>query len=760
IGAIAMVAAWFIFVPVPACAAAGANSYCSGSVLSAGRWVKIKVRQSGIYQITDRELRDMGFENPEDVAVYGYPAVMLASNRLTDELPDDVPAVPSARYGGKLVFYGEGDVMLSVSDMPWQGGLKPFVDVKRNYFADYGTYFLTDSHPRAVVGEKPYSGLSGSRGVVSVSHGMAHFEEEVQNPGETGARYLGADFLAGGGGEWRMGMPGFNGGGPVNVRLLSGIRLDAPGRMYVRLFDTPRSGHQIAPLSPSFYSYGIEEFGYSLEGVVPRADGIYPVRCQFSGSPRGMAALEYVTALYPRDNTLGGEPQGVFVFCDVARDGNVEFTGEGELPVVWNITRRDAPVALATEKTGEGKFGFTLHASPGGEAATGRREYVAVFDPAATLLQVECMGEVSCANLHGTPTPEMLVVASREFMPQAERLARLHRDAEGMDVAVVLQDDVYNEFSWGTPHLMAIRRVARMFHDRDAGKFRSILLFGPAHYDSRGLCAGDAEWFRNRYLPMFVCEDARIAGHFNRSYSTDAFVGMLEDDEGPFDIVGKLMTVAVGRIPALSAKEADDYLDKLERYVASPPDVACSTRAALICDAGDGNGHMYDADSLAEVIAGRSPWVTVFKAYNTLYPLEGNSATMLRRRLVSALKQGVCYLGYNGHGSPTRFGSEELWSVRMAEQTEYSSPPFAMLASCNSLLIDRPVRSTGAAMLFKNRGGAIAVAGSLREVFKADNRVLSLCVGDEFFNDGDALTLGEVFSRARNAVGGRVLATA
>ncbi len=86
--------------------------YASQSALSRGRWVKIKVRESGMQQITDAELREMGFEHPDKVAVYGYGATCLSDYRLTSESPDDLPAVAVMRHGDKLVFYGEGDVSL------------------------------------------------------------------------------------------------------------------------------------------------------------------------------------------------------------------------------------------------------------------------------------------------------------------------------------------------------------------------------------------------------------------------------------------------------------------------------------------------------------------------------------------------------------------------------------------------------------------------------------------------------------------------
>ena len=121
--------------------------------------------------------------------------------------------------------------------------------------------------------------------------------------------------------------------------------------------------------------------------------------------------------------------------------------------------------------------------------------YLLAFNPDDELRHVEFAGEVSNQNLHGFETPQMLIVTSRLMRGEAERLARAHKQADGLDAGVVLIDDIYNEFSSGTPHIMAIRRFARMLADRCPGRLRSVLLFGAAHWDNRGLTMEDEAAF-------------------------------------------------------------------------------------------------------------------------------------------------------------------------------------------------------------------------------------------------------------------------
>ena len=99
-----------ILAAVSVDAAAFSSGYFAGdSRLSKGRWVKIKVKDTGMHQITDIELKEMGFADPSKVAVFGFPAVSLSDYKLTERTPDDLPPVPAIRQGEKLYSELQGD---------------------------------------------------------------------------------------------------------------------------------------------------------------------------------------------------------------------------------------------------------------------------------------------------------------------------------------------------------------------------------------------------------------------------------------------------------------------------------------------------------------------------------------------------------------------------------------------------------------------------------------------------------------------------
>ena len=58
--------------------------YADHSVLANGRWVKVRVPETGIYQLTDQMLRQAGFTDPERVKVYGYGGALQPEKLTAD----------------------------------------------------------------------------------------------------------------------------------------------------------------------------------------------------------------------------------------------------------------------------------------------------------------------------------------------------------------------------------------------------------------------------------------------------------------------------------------------------------------------------------------------------------------------------------------------------------------------------------------------------------------------------------------------------
>ncbi len=112
--------------------------YADHSVLATGRWAKIRVPSSGIYQLTDALVKQAGFSDLSKVRIYGYGGALQNETLVPEELAatDDLMEVPTCTVGGRRLFYAQGPVT-------WEH--PSTMRRTRNYYSNYGYYFLTQS---------------------------------------------------------------------------------------------------------------------------------------------------------------------------------------------------------------------------------------------------------------------------------------------------------------------------------------------------------------------------------------------------------------------------------------------------------------------------------------------------------------------------------------------------------------------------------------------------------------------------------------
>jgi hypothetical protein len=113
------------------------HPFAASSILSTGKWVKIRVGESGVYKITAEELQQMGFTNPAKVRLYGYGGRILPESFKKSKI-DDLPEIPLWRGNGYVLFYANGVVRWDENS-----GVTGFSHTN-NCYSSYGYYFLTE----------------------------------------------------------------------------------------------------------------------------------------------------------------------------------------------------------------------------------------------------------------------------------------------------------------------------------------------------------------------------------------------------------------------------------------------------------------------------------------------------------------------------------------------------------------------------------------------------------------------------------------
>ena len=100
---------WMIGLCLCPVAWADGSLYASRSVLSEGRWVKLRIDETGIYRLSYDDLRSMGFSDPARVSVHGYGGWPLGED-FSQPYIDDLPATPVWRGDDYILFYGRGPI--------------------------------------------------------------------------------------------------------------------------------------------------------------------------------------------------------------------------------------------------------------------------------------------------------------------------------------------------------------------------------------------------------------------------------------------------------------------------------------------------------------------------------------------------------------------------------------------------------------------------------------------------------------------------
>lgn len=713
--------------------------YASSSALAEGRWVKIKVSETGMQEVTAAQLREMGFDDISRVGVYGFSAIDIAGHTLSTSHPDDVPPVPSIVEADKLIFYGESGIRTKVQ---WSSG-RLIGSYEQNYTSLHGCYFLheEDSPLRLEHSEAP----SHPGNIIPTSYRVDLHIPLEENLSDAGAYYLSRNIATTGPGNLTCTFSPSHQVPEVapwySLQYIAGGSKD-PVKVTVR-----EAVYTYTPTTTTVLPYV-----KSITGAKLPADATDVVMDITATPGLEVLAVNYVAMTYRRQNVFepGRTQMDLYLRESIAAGTAIGISDidAGNLEV-WKIAGDAAPERL-TVVPSDGEWTGSLAVNSTSASGTVITRYIA-FKPSEKLHEVETIGQVMTSNLHALPVPAMLIVTTERLMEEARRLSELHRDLQGMEVAVVDVEHIYNEFSSGTPSVDAIRRFAKMLYDRDPEKLRHLLIVGSATTNPRGIGSKATRYPTPTDIPAYATENLTNQFNESRCYSTDAFYAKLAD--GPFK-ESAVMNINVGRIPASESVQVAVYTDKIARYMMTPPDIDLRSHAVVIADRGNSSGHILQCEELDDMIISASPSTLVSKIYDEVYEYDGTVPSRHREILTERLKDGVGLMTYAGHSNYFSIGSAMLWTVLEVNKTRMTYPPFVTLASCDTYPFDRQiVGNIGEQMIFAPNGGAVALVGACRTVQMNYNHRFNKGIIKEYYSPGSGTTtLGDVFRVAHNAV--------
>ena len=227
------------------------GNYASQSVLSSGRWVKIKVTKNGVYKLTASDLNKMGFSDPSKVSVYGYGGWILDEQFSDSAYQDDLPAVPVWRDGSTLYFYARGTVK-------WSYENKLFVHTN-NPYATAGYYFVTDATDTHDMPEQ--ASVEGAVRQISTFDDYQVWEKDEVAVNESGRELFGESFISTTTRNFTFSVPGITSDdAEVSMRFIARTTGHTPVTLTVG--DAVLSLSISAPTSNASYTKAVAASGY------------------------------------------------------------------------------------------------------------------------------------------------------------------------------------------------------------------------------------------------------------------------------------------------------------------------------------------------------------------------------------------------------------------------------------------------------------------------------------------------------------------
>lgn len=722
---------------------AGISRYAAHSVLQNGKWTKIRVSSEGVYELTPALLKQMGFSDPDKVKVFGYGGQvenMVISYTGANADFDDLEEVPLMRRSSGLLFYANGP--LKWTNWTYSSQARRYVSERViNPYSSYSYYFVTE-------GDHPQTLVTDSSAVIATGAAVTTYPEHLLIEKDAYSWYTSGRNL--------FDSYDFVNGNTKNYSLLT-PDADTTQTAWATVVMTAAASSSTA-VKVSFNSQTLGSMSISADGQYDHAmmgtmnrsskinngENILNIQTTTGHNAR----LDYIALNYDRQLKLNDR---FLVFSHYLTGGQqMQLSGADAATQIWRIGMAGDVMKQIPSKLSGTTLTFSV--------SDATRRYVAV-NTAAVFPSPEVVGKIENQDLHADSAADMVIIipTSGKLEAQAKRLAEEHEQKDKMRVRIVRADQLYNEFSSGTPDAGAYRRYLKMLYDRaktEVDMPRYLLLFGSCLWDCRMLSPQTRGLNPDDYL---LCYESENSLSEVNSYVSDDFFGFLDDGEGS-NMLSDKIDVGIGRIPVSSANDAEIVVDKTLAYMENNVTGAWKNAIYMMADDGDNNEHMSDEEVVTEEMEDQYPSMLVKRIYLDSYKRvttsTGNTYPEVVSTIKNVMKKGALVMNYAGHGSPYVVSHEQILSLEDFKNFSSARIPMWIFASCELTPYDMPVENIGETSLLNKNGSAIAFYSASRAVYSdlnlyVNKKYMHYLLGSDDsgkrYSIGDAARLAKVY---------------
>ncbi|MFO7790845.1 MAG: type IX secretion system sortase PorU, partial [Bacteroidales bacterium] len=730
------------------------RNYADNSVMDNGDWYKIRVGQPGVYKLTYNSISSMGFDDPAQVGVFGYGNMVPKRN--DEQRYDDLPQRPVyLKDNNGNGDFDEGDAILFYLEGPnahEHKGDGEFRHEIHNY-SDHSYYFLSDAAGPEYI-QTVNESLTANKSTSSYDY-YKTLEKDSINIIGTGRTWYWRHFDYYPSYTFNIGIPDLNNNEPAVLYSSLAGRSSVSNRFKFTINGNVNHTGYIDEVSGAYGAPYAKTLNAQFDISNPQSTNTIKVEYLFPNT-NSEGWLDYLTInarswLNLQSNSLK------FRDSRTVGSGNVtQYTIDGinNSCKVLDITDPANAFEIEADEITGGQLKFTAESEQ-------LREFI-VFDAGASydtpqFDDSDKLGFVSNQNLHGLSNVDFVIVTNSLFASYADQLAGFHQSLNGLNTIVVDQENVFNEFSSGTPDVAAVRDFMKMLYDKAGSESempKYLLLFGDGSYDNKTTSSPNSN-----YILTYQSKTSLSPA---RSFVSDDFYGLLDDNEGTVS-GSEGLDIGIGRLPVKTQEEAQHAIDKIFNYV--NPDSFGQWRNVMAFigdDAEDTSTHQAQANEMGDTIMSKQPVFNVDKilldAYEQVSTVQGDRYPDVNQTIDERVNKGALIMNYSGHGNEKSLAHEAVVTISQINSWEnFNRLPVFITATCEFSRFDDYEFTSGGEQIFLNpEGGGIALFTTSRLVYSGANFNLNKEFYRQAFKrdaNNELYALGENIMHTKNNTG-------
>lgn len=722
------------------------KAFANSSVLSTGKWYKVGLTKEGVFKMDKAFLTSLGIDvntlDPRNIRVYGNGGKLMPeknSEFTYDDLRENAITVIGESDGvfdntDYVLFYGQ-------STDAWKhtpGSSFPF-DHQIHYFSDTSFYFINVD---LGTGKRVQAQSSLSVTPDRVTHTQDYYdyhEVNTENVVKSGREFYGEKFDLNTSYSFAFTIPDAVPGDSVYVKtgVLSRCGPPITQSIYNVTFNSNSFAVSCQTTSVGYYLADVGYYGENNKGGILGSNFLSVTVAKQTSQAIGW--LDKIILNCRRNITF---TQSQFNYRDrrvVAGPGTfAKYTltnSSSKTPLIWDVTD---PGNVKDQN-----YSLTGNTMEYISTSDSLREYCIFTNDVA--YTPKAYGAIQNQNLHGFLQADFIIVTHPLFLEEAQRIANIHHQYDTLTYAIATTDQVYNEFSSGTPDIGGIREFIKMLYQRPSDPelaTKYVLLFGDGSYKNKDITISG----NTALIPTY--ETPSSASYVN-SYVTDDYFAMMDDTEGDL-MLNDIVDIGMGRFPVKNKAEAMAVTNKVESYYKrnysfdiNTTESSCVTAEndypqgdwrnwiCFIADDEDKITHIGDANSLANTVSSTQKQYNIDKIYLDAYVQTStpggdryfDAVNDLNRRM----EKGALIVNYTGHGGELGLTEERVVEIpQIMGWRNKNNLPLMVTATCEFSRFDDPERtSAGEYCLLNERGGAIGLITTVRVAYSGSNSNLN-----------------------------------